>query len=145
MERRGPGRGPPKWVTIDGKRFGAAVFEIPVDADIDAVWAELADNYANVADLQAPITKSYVVGDAPASGPGAVRHCDINFKGKKVAIDERIIDWIDTPTHKEYTYDVYESKGFPAAIRLPRNRRGYYQPEGVGQALRRLTALSAGE
>lgn len=85
------------------------------------------------------------MGDAPASGPGAVRHCDINFKGKKVAIDERIIDWIDTPTHKEYTYDVYESKGFPAAIRLPRNRRGYYQPEGVGQALRRLTALSAGE
>jgi len=35
---------------------------------------------------------------------------------ERVAIKERIIDWIDDPDYKEYTYDVYETKGFPARV-----------------------------
>lgn len=105
-----------KWVTIDGKRFGAASFEIEVEASIDDVWNELAGNYVNVANIQGPITSSYGYEGEPETGPGAVRHCDINFKGRKVAIDERITDWVETPTHREYTYDVYRSKGFPAKV-----------------------------
>ncbi len=106
----------PSWVTIGGKRFGAASFEIEIDATIDQVWEELAGRFVDVAEFQAPVIASYAVGSEPTSGPGAVRHCDLRFKGKKVAIKERITDWIDTPDHKEYSYFVYESKGFPATV-----------------------------
>ena len=105
-----------KWVIIDGKRFGVAEFETEVVASIDDVWQELAGNYVGVADVHTPIITSYGYPDEPSTGPGAVRHCDLNFKGKKVSIDERIIDWIDTPNHREYSYDVYRSKGFPAKV-----------------------------
>ena len=106
----------PDWVTHNGKRFRAVDFETVVDADIDSVWAELADNYVNVQDVQPAIVASYGLADEPEIGLGAVRHCDIDFNGRDVAIKERITDWIDEPDHKEYTYDVYESKGFPATV-----------------------------
>ena len=111
-----PTRDVPRWVKADGMRLRAVSFETEIDADIDTVWAELADNYVNIHQIQAPITASYGLTNEPETGPGAVRHCDINFNGRKVAIKERITDWIDRPDHKEYTYDVYETKGFPARV-----------------------------
>ncbi len=106
----------PDWVTVDGKRFRAVSYETLVDANIDSVWAELAGNYVNIDQVSAPITASYGLAGEPEIGPGAARHCDIDFNGRAVAVKERIIDWIDRPDHKEYTYDVYESVGFPAKV-----------------------------
>ncbi len=105
-----------KWITHDGKRFGAASFEIDVNAPIDDVWTELADNYIDISKVTTQITNSHAVDGEPTKGPGAARHCDLTFHGRKVAIKERIIDWIDTPDHREYTYFVYETKGFPATV-----------------------------
>jgi hypothetical protein len=106
----------PHWVTIEGKRFRAVEFETAVDTDIDTAWAELHGNYVNIQDIQAAIIDSYGLPGEPETGMGAVRHCDIDFNGKEVAIKERIIDLIELPDHREYTYDVYESKGFPARV-----------------------------
>ena len=106
----------PEWVTHEGTRYRAVAFETTVDADIDAVWAELAGNYVAVQNVQPAIVASYGLPDEPEVGPGAVRHCDIDFNGRDVAIKERIIDWIEEPNHREYTYDVYETKGFPARV-----------------------------
>lgn len=106
----------PDWIDHEGTRFRAVDFETVVDVDIDTAWAELAGNYVDVQQIQAPIVASYGLPGEPETGPGAVRHCDIDFNGRDVAIKERIIDWIDTPRHKEYTYDVYETKGFPARV-----------------------------
>ncbi len=106
----------PDWVTYEGTRFRVATFETSVDTDLDTAWAELADNYVGVQNVQPAIVASYGLPNEPEIGPGAVRHCDIDFNGKDVAIKERIIDWVDEPDHKEYTYDVYETKGFPAKV-----------------------------
>lgn len=106
----------PKWVTRDGTKFRAIVFETAVDASLDTVWAELHDNYVGIQDTHAAIKASYGLPGEPVSGLGAVRHCDLDFKGKDVAIKERIIDLVDRPDHKEFTYDVYETKGFPARV-----------------------------
>ena len=118
----------PKWVTHNGTKFRAVAFEAPVQAPIETVWAELHDNYVNVQDVHAAIIKSYGIPGEPETGMGAVRHCDLNFKGKDIAIKERITDLIDRPDHKELTYDVYESRGFPARVfntwRVRKGRRG---------------------
>ena len=106
----------PDWVRHEGTRFRVVHFETAVDADIDKVWAEVADNYVDVQKVQPGIVASYGLPGEPEVGPGAVRHCDIDFGGRDVAIKERIIDWIDEPDYKEYTYDVYETKGFPARV-----------------------------
>lgn len=106
----------PDWVTHEGTRYRVAAYETAVQADLDTVWAELADNYVDVQNVQPAIVASYGLTDEPEVGPGAVRHCDIDFNGRDVAIKERIIDWIEQPDHKEYTYDVYETKGFPARV-----------------------------
>lgn len=111
-----PTRQLPKWVTHEGIRYRAVAFETAVDVDIDTAWAELADNYCGVVQVQPSIVASYGLPGEPEVGLGAVRHCDIDFNGKDVAIKERIIDWIDESDHKEYTYDVYETKGFPARV-----------------------------
>ena len=111
-----PTRKVPDWVRHDGVRYRAVAFETSVDADIDTVWAEVAGNYVGVVSVQPAIVASYGLPGEPEVGPGADRHCDIDFNGRDVAIKERIIDWIDEPAYKEYTYDVYESKGFPARV-----------------------------
>lgn len=104
------------WVKHKGIRFRVVHFETAIDADIDKVWAEVADNYVHVQNVQPGIVASYGLPGEPEVGPGAARHCDIDFNGRDVAIKERIIDWIDAPDYKEYTYDVYETKGFPARV-----------------------------
>lgn len=106
----------PTWVRHAGTRFRAVSFEIAVQTGIDQAWAEVAGNYVDVAQVHKQIVKSYALPGQPETGPGAARHCDIDFNGRPVAIKERIIDWVDTPDHKEYTYDVYESHGFPAKV-----------------------------
>ncbi len=106
----------PDWIIHQGTRYRAVSFETVVESDVDTVWAELADNYVDVQKVQPAIVASYGLPGEPEVGPGAVRHCDIDFGGRDVAIKERIIDWIDEPDYKEYTYDVYETKGFPARV-----------------------------
>ena len=106
----------PKWVRHDDTRFRVVDFETAIDADVDTVWSEVAGNYVNVQNVQPAIVASYGLPGEPETGPGAVRHCDIDFNGRDVAIKERIVDWIDEPDYKEYTYDVYESQGFPARV-----------------------------
>ena len=106
----------PSWVTHDGTRFRAITYEAPVDAPLETVWAELHDGYTRVEEIHTPIRASFGLPGEPETGLGAVRHCDLDFKGRDVAIKERIIDLVEGPDHKEYTYDVYESKGFPARV-----------------------------
>lgn len=106
----------PDVIRVDGRRYHVITNSVTVDAGIDAVWAEVAGNFPHVHRVQPGITDSYTVPGHPQEGPGAARHCDLDFAGRKVAIKERITDWIDTPGHKEFTYDVYESKGFPAKV-----------------------------
>jgi hypothetical protein len=104
----------PQWITHADTRFRVVSFAAPVDADIAAAWDELAGNYVNVHKIQRPIVDSHALPGEPHTGPGAVRHCDIDFNGRPVSVKERIIDWIDGPAYREYTYDVYETRGFPA-------------------------------
>ena len=106
----------PKWLRHEGRRLRVVSFEAEVDADLDTVWDELAGQYAHVQDVQPAVVSSWAVPDEPETGLGAARHCDLDFKGRDVAIKERIIDWIEDPDHREYTYDVYETVGFPARV-----------------------------
>lgn len=105
----------PKWVTYQSTRFRVVSYETAVQTSIDDAWAELGGNWLEISKVQKAIVKSYGL-PGPQTGTGAARHCDIDFNGKPVVVKERIIDWIDTPDHKEYTYDVYESTGFPAKV-----------------------------
>ncbi len=115
-QRSTPTRDVAKWVKVGGTRYRAVSFESEVDADIETVWKELAGNYVNVERVHESITASYGLPGEPETGPGAVRHCDIDFQGRKVSIKERIVDWVELPDHREYTYDVYETVGFPARV-----------------------------
>ena len=106
----------PKWTSLEGRKFRAIVYETAIDAPIDVVWNEIHGNYVNISETHKQILASHGLPGAPETGLGAVRHCDLKFGGRDVAIKERIIDLIDEPDHKEFTYDVYESKGFPARV-----------------------------
>lgn len=125
----------PDVIDVDGRRFHVITQSVQIGAGIEAVWAELAGNFAEVHRVQPGILDSYAVPGQPLQGIGAARHCDLDFAGRKVAIKERITDWIDRPEHKEFSYDVYESRGFPAKV------YNTWRVRSLGPGRSELTAL----
>ena len=62
------------------------------------------------------INESHCESGDIKEGLGAARYCSIDFSGKEVQIKERITEVKESENRKEFTYDVYESKGLPAKV-----------------------------
>lgn len=101
---------------IDGKKFRVMYYEYEIDKTPDEVWAEVAGNYVHVGEISKSISESYCESGDTTQGLGAARFCNIDFNGKEIKIKERIIEWDDSGDRMEYSYDVYESEGFPAKV-----------------------------
>ena len=91
-------------------------YEHVVDKSPEEVWAEVATNYINVANVSKAITGSHCESEGITSGLGAKRYCAIDFGKKKVEVKEEVIDYKVSDKRKEFTYKVYDSKGFPAKV-----------------------------
>ncbi len=101
---------------IDGKKFRVMYYEYVINKTVDEVWNEVSGNFVNVGDIAKVINESHCESGEVTEGLGAARYCSIDFVGKEVEIKEKIIAYKETDTRKEFTYDVYESKGFPAKV-----------------------------
>jgi len=101
---------------INGKKFQVAYYEYEIDTTMDVLWKEVANNFVNVGEIHKAINESYCTSGEQTEGVGAARYCSLDFEGKEIQIKERIIDMKETDKRKEFTYDVYESKGFPAKV-----------------------------
>ena len=73
-----------------------------VNAPIEAVWATW-DDFANIADFNPSVTKSYLLNGSSGSGLGAQRQCD--FSDGKNFVREKVVGY--TP-HKQMVIDIYE-------------------------------------
>ncbi len=101
---------------IDGKKFRVMYYEYEINKTVDEVWAEVAGNFVNVGEIAKPINESHCESGDVTEGLGAARYCSIDFAGKEVEIKERITEYRECGDHREFTYDVYETKGFPAKV-----------------------------
>ncbi|MFT4679566.1 MAG: hypothetical protein ACI84C_001150 [Flavobacteriales bacterium] len=101
---------------IDGKKFRVMYYEYEIDKTSDTVWDEISGNFVNVGEVHKSIEASSCESGDVTEGLGASRYCKINFDGKNIEIKERITEYIETETRKELTYDIYESKNFPAKV-----------------------------
>lgn len=99
---------------INKKKFRVLYVEVAVDKSVDEVWKEVAGNFMNISDIVKDITVSRSLSGDSINGLGARRYCKLEFQGKTVELKERIIDYKANGDHREFTYEVYESKGFPA-------------------------------
>ena len=108
--------GYPEKKVIDGEKFRVLYYEHVVDKSPEEVWAEVATNYINVANVSKAITGSHCESEGITSGLGAKRYCAIDFGKKKVEVKEEVIDYQVSDKRKEFTYKVYDSKGFPAKV-----------------------------
>lgn len=102
---------------INGKKFHVLHQEVCIDKTIDEVWAEVAGNFVHSGEIAASINSSRCLSGDITQGLGTERYLNINFQGKNLEVKERIIDFRDTGDHREFTYDVYESKGTPLNIK----------------------------
>ncbi len=103
--------------TIGGKTFHVLSDEVEIKATVDDVWAEVAGNFINGAQIAESLNASTPIGDAPTQGLGAERLLDINFEGKRIEAKERIIDFRGEKDVREFTYEVYETKGAPIGLK----------------------------
>lgn len=101
---------------IKGKKFKVVYYEYEVKRTADEVWAEVSGNFVNVGKIAKAVDDSHCESGDIKEGLGAARYCKLNFAGKTVEIKEKITEFIEGSKRKEYTYDVYESKGFPAKV-----------------------------
>lgn len=101
---------------IDGKKFKVHYYEYEINKTMDEVWAEVMGNFVNVGQIHKSINESHCESGDVKNGEGAARFCSLDFGGKKIDIKERITEVTETANRKEYTYDVYETKGFPAKV-----------------------------
>jgi len=101
---------------IEGKKFRVLYYEHVIDKTPEEVWAEVAGNYIHVDEVAKAITESYSESGDVTEGVGAKRFCAIDFGKRKVEVKEEIIDYQTTTGRNEFTYRVYESKGFPAKV-----------------------------
>jgi hypothetical protein len=101
---------------INKKKFHVLYEEVTIDKSINEVWNEVAGNFINVGEIAKSINSSHCESGDITEGLGAARYCSIDFQGKTVEIKERIIDFRDCGDNREFTYDVYETKGFPAKV-----------------------------
>lgn len=108
--------GYPKKETINGKKFRVMYYEHVIDKTLEEVWAEVAGNFVHVGKIAKSITKSHCESGNLTEGLGTKRFCAIEFGKQTIEIKEKIIDYQNSIDRKEYTYEVYESKGFPAKV-----------------------------
>ncbi|MDA9120522.1 hypothetical protein N9J52_00650 [Flavobacteriales bacterium] len=101
---------------IDGKKFWVDYYEYEVDKTLDEAWAEVAGNFINVGDIHKSINESHCESGDITEGEGASRFCSINFNGKVLELKERITEVKEKENRKEFTYEVYDNKGFPAKV-----------------------------
>lgn len=102
---------------IGGKTFHVLSEEVEINASVAEVWAEVAGNFVNGAEIAESLNASHGIGDAPTEGLGAERLLDINFQGKRIKAKERIVDFRDGGDVREFTYEVYENQGAPIGLR----------------------------
>lgn len=105
-----------KTTEINGKKFQVAYYEYEIDKSMEEIWQEVAGNFVNIGEIHTSINESYCESGDTTQGVGAARYCSIDFSGKEVQIKERITDLDESEERKEFTYDVYDSKGFPAKV-----------------------------
>jgi hypothetical protein len=101
---------------INGKKFHVLYAETVINKTIDEVWNEVAGNYIKVGEIAGQINESHCESGNITEGVGASRFCSLDFQGKTVEIKERIIEYRECGNHREFTYDVYETKNFPAKV-----------------------------
>jgi len=101
---------------INGKKFRVLYAETVVNKSVDEVWKEVAGNYIKVGEVAGQINESHCESGSITEGVGASRYCSLDFQGKTVEIKERIIEFRECGNHREFTYDVYETKNFPAKV-----------------------------
>lgn len=106
----------PATKVIDGKKFHVLYYEHVVDKTPEEVWEEVAMNYTKVARVSKAITGSHCESEGVTSGLGSKRYCAIDFGKKKVEVKEEVVDYKISDKRNEFTYVVYESKGFPAEV-----------------------------
>jgi|GEM_PF-1170418 len=100
--------------TIQKKKFRVLYLEVDIDKTVDEVWEEVAGNFMNIGEIVTGINYSRCLSGEVTEGLGAERYCNLDFQGKTVELKERIIDFNPEGDYREFTYDVYESKGYPA-------------------------------
>ncbi len=101
---------------INSKKFHVLYAETVINKSIEEVWNEVAGNYIKVGEIAGQISESHCESGDITEGVGASRFCSLDFQGKTVEIKERIIEFRECGNHREFTYDVYETKGFPAKV-----------------------------
>lgn len=99
---------------INGKKFRVLYTEVAIDKTVDEVWNEVAGNFMNIGEIVKGVNYTRCLSGDTTEGLGAARYCNLDAQGKTIEIKERIIEYDDCGDHREFTYDVYESKGFPA-------------------------------
>ena len=98
---------------INHKKYRLLYDEVVINKSVEEVWNEVAGNFINGGEIAKSINYSKGLTGDLTTGLGAERYLNINFQGKTVEVKERIIDFKDCGDHREFTYDVYESKGAP--------------------------------
>ncbi|MFK8039589.1 MAG: hypothetical protein AB8B74_14960 [Crocinitomicaceae bacterium] len=101
---------------INNKKFRLYYQEVTIDKSVEEVWNEVAGNFVNGGEIAKSINSSKGLTGDLITGLGAERYLDIDFQGKSLEVKERIIDFQDCGDHREFTYEVYESKGAPVKI-----------------------------
>lgn len=104
---------PPRKMKKDGMKLAVVHEEMVVNASPAEAWKVLADEYINVGDYQHGIYESGGEAGMPETGNGAGRYCKIKFGKRDILVKEKIVEWQEGETEKEYTYDVYEWKNYP--------------------------------
>ncbi len=112
----GTNGGFPEKEVIDGKKFRVVYYEHVINKSPEEVWAEVADNFIEVGKVAKAITESHCESGDLTEGLGAKRFCAIDFGKRKVEVKEEVVDYQITDRRKEFTYYVYDSKGFPAKV-----------------------------
>jgi hypothetical protein len=100
---------------INNKKFHVQYQEVTINKTIEEVWAEVAGNFANGADIAKSLISSRSLSENK-TGLGAKRYLNIDFNGKPLEVKEHIIDFKECDTHCEFTYYVYESIGTPLKV-----------------------------
>lgn len=103
---------------IDQKKFHVLHHELEIDASVDAVWNEVAGNFVNSVDIAESVIASHCLSGDLTKGLGTERLLHFNFDGTEVEAKERIVDYRDGGDIREFTYDVYESKGSPLTVKV---------------------------
>ncbi|MFK8044837.1 MAG: hypothetical protein AB8B72_05040 [Crocinitomicaceae bacterium] len=102
---------------IDNKKFRLLYDEVVIDASVEEVWNKVAGNFAQGEPIGESLNSIKCLTGDLVTGLGAERYLNIDFNGKPIEVKERIIDFQECGDHREFTYDVYESKGGPVNIK----------------------------